>query len=46
MNQKILTKHAAARNPFVSQSMSLNYYFYEPELSQVLTVLVLGWKKV
>ncbi|QST86965.1 pF778R [African swine fever virus] len=45
MNQKILTKHAAARNPFVSQSMSLNYYFYEPELSQVLTVLVLGWKK-
>jgi ribonucleotide reductase alpha subunit len=45
INQCDITLHAAARNPFVSQSMSLNYYFGELTLSKLLTVIMLGWKK-
>jgi ribonucleoside-diphosphate reductase alpha chain len=44
IDQRLLTRHAAARNPFLSQTMSLNYYFGVPVLSEALTVLVDGWK--
>jgi len=45
INQQLLTLHAKARNPFLSQTQSLNYYFGEPKLKDVLTVLVKGWRE-
>ena len=44
IDQRLLTRHAAARNPFLSQTQSLNYYFGAPVLSEVLPVLMEGWK--
>ena len=44
IDQRLLTRHAAARNPFLSQTQSLNYYFGAPIFSDALTVLVDGWK--
>jgi ribonucleoside-diphosphate reductase alpha chain len=43
LDQRLLTYHAYARNPFLSQTQSLNYYFGAPELKSLLTVAVLGW---
>jgi ribonucleoside-diphosphate reductase alpha subunit len=45
LDQRLLTLHAKARNPFLSQSQSLNYYLGSPDLSGILTVLVLGWQQ-
>ncbi len=45
LDQRLLTLHAKARNPFLSQSQSLNYFFGEPNLKDMLTVIVLGWKE-
>ena len=44
LDQRLLTIHAKARNPFLSQTQSLNYYFSEPRLADALTVIVEGWK--
>ena len=44
-DQRVITLHAKARNPFLSQSQSLNYYLGEPVLSEALTVLVKGWQE-
>ncbi len=44
LDQRVLTHHAAARNPFLSQTQSLNYYFSEAKLEDALSVLLLGWK--
>jgi ribonucleoside-diphosphate reductase alpha chain len=45
LDQRLLTLHAKARNPFLSQTQSLNYYFGEPLLRDALTVLVKGWQE-
>ena len=45
LDQRLLTLHAKARNPFLSQTQSLNYYFGEPMLQDALTVLVRGWQE-
>lgn len=45
IDQRILTLHAKARNPFLSQTQSLNYYFGEPKLRDALTVIVKGWEE-
>jgi ribonucleoside-diphosphate reductase alpha chain len=45
IDQRLLTRHAKARNPFLSQTQSLNYYFSEPRLKDALTVLLLGWRE-
>ncbi|GFR91548.1 ribonucleoside-diphosphate reductase [Elysia marginata] len=45
LDQRLLTLHAKARNPFLSQSQSLNYYFSAPCLRDALTVVVSGWKE-
>lgn len=45
MDQRLLTLHAAARNPYLSQSQSLNYYFGAPNLKKILSVIVLGYQK-
>jgi ribonucleotide reductase alpha subunit len=45
LDQRLLTLHAKARNPFLSQSQSLNYYFGEPVLKNILTVIVMGWRE-
>lgn len=44
MDQRCITAHAVARVPFVSQGMSLNYYFGRPLLREALTVLMMGWE--
>jgi len=44
LDQRLITAHAAARNPFLSQTQSLNYFFGEPNLKKVLSVIVMGWK--
>jgi ribonucleoside-diphosphate reductase alpha chain len=44
LDQRLLTRHAAARNPFLSQTQSLNYYFGEPRFRDALTVIVEGWR--
>ena len=45
IDQRALTIHAKARNPFLSQTQSLNYYFGEPKLKDALTVIVKGWQE-
>lgn len=45
LDQRLLTLHAKARNPFLSQTQSLNYYFGEPRLRDALTVIVKGWQE-
>lgn len=45
LDQNLLTQHAKARNPFLSQTQSLNYYFGEPLLRDALTIIVNGWKE-
>lgn len=45
LDQRLLTLHAKARNPFLSQTQSLNYFFGEPRLRDALTVLLLGWRE-
>jgi ribonucleotide reductase alpha subunit len=45
LDQRLLTLHAKARNPFLSQSQSLNYYFGSPKLKDALSVIVLGWQE-
>lgn len=45
LDQRLLTLHAKARNPFLSQTQSLNYFFGEPLLRDALTVLVKGWQE-
>lgn len=45
LDQSCLLSHAVARNPFLSQSQSLNYYFNTPNFSNVLSLLVKGWIK-
>ena len=39
MDQRLLTLHAKARAPFVDQSMSLNYYFSAPTLTDLATLI-------
>ena len=45
LDQRLLTLHAKARNPFLSQSQSLNYYFKTPRLRDALAVVLMGWKE-
>lgn len=45
LDQRLLTLHAKARNPFLSQTQSLNYFFGEPKLKDALTVIVEGWRE-
>jgi ribonucleoside-diphosphate reductase subunit M1 len=45
LDQRVITEHAASRNPFLSQTQSLNYYFGEPVLEDALSVLMLGWER-
>ena len=44
IDQLFITRHAIARAPFVSQSMSLNYFFNTPVLKNLLQVLHKGWR--
>jgi ribonucleotide reductase alpha subunit len=44
IDQTLLTAHAAARGPFISQTQSLNYFFSEPTLDKFLTTMVYGWR--
>ena len=39
MDQRVITLHAKARAPFICQTMSLNYYFTAPTLSNLLTIV-------
>jgi ribonucleoside-diphosphate reductase alpha chain len=39
MDQRLITLHAKARAPFICQTMSLNYYFTAPTLSNLLTIV-------
>lgn len=45
MDPRLIVLHAATRGPFVSQSQSLNHFFEELTLPDVLTVLFLAWEK-
>jgi ribonucleoside-diphosphate reductase alpha subunit len=45
LDPRLIVLHAAARGPFVSQSQSLNHFFEELTLPNVLTVLFLAWEK-
>jgi ribonucleoside-diphosphate reductase alpha subunit len=45
LDQRLLTLHAKSRNPFLSQTQSLNYYFGEPQMKDALSILVRGWQE-
>lgn len=45
LDQRAITFHAKARNPFLSQTQSLNYYFGPPVLKDILTVILTGWRE-
>lgn len=44
LDQLWITKHAVARTPFISQSMSLNYYYTDAKLPLILRNLLYGWR--
>lgn len=44
IDQRHITRHAAAAGPFISQTKSLNYMFTRLDLPDALSVLFLGWK--
>jgi len=44
MDQLHIVKHAAARNPFVSQSQSMNCYHQNIRLPELLRIWLTGWK--
>ncbi len=45
MDQRVITLHAKARAPFICQTMSLNYYFTAPTLSNLLTIVDMADKE-
>ena len=45
IDQRLLTLHAAARNPFLSQTQSLNYFYEKPTPTALWTVLRMGWER-